>query len=411
MQAERDNLLAALRWALAEEGIERVISPDQVEKGLRLGNALLYYWELNSRSPFPESVQWLKKGLERIKDQDERWKALSARTLYTIGYMLSWEEEGLEPQKSPEVFKKCIALSRACGELPVLSLALARLAWVTQDSPQAQSMVDESVAICRQVGDRWNLAEALWDKMSIVDVATAIPSGEESLALFRETGDPWKTNWALTVLSQQNILKGHYATGYAYLEESTQFFLERWNLSGMIFAYHCKGTAAYYLEDFNQMAACFLSALEIYRQLGKIGFSVHYLRALGTAYKRLGNFHQSAGYYLDCISAAQELGEKRCLCMALSGMAGVAAAVGQPVCAVHLLGAVEAAYKALNKTNDPIAQKESDRDTALARAQLDEAAFAAAWAEGRLMGLEEAICKAHAVADAVPSQESSPFSR
>lgn len=411
MEAERDNLLAALRWALVEEGIERGLSPAQVEKGLRLGNALLYYCELNSRSSFPESVQWLKNGLERIKDQDERWNALRARTLYTIGYMLSWEEEGLELRKSPETFEKCIALSRECGELPVLSLALARLAWVTQDSPQAQSMVEESVAICRQVGDHWNLAEALWDKMSIADVPAAIISGEESLALFRETGDPWKTNWALTVLSQQYILQGQYAAGYAYLQESTQFFLEKGNLSGMIFAYHCKGTAAYYLEDFNQVATCFLSALEIYHQFGKIGFSVHYLRLLGTAYKRLGDLHRSAGYYLDCISAAQGLGEKRCVCMALSGMAGVAAAVGQPLRAVHLLGTVEAAYKALNKTNDPIAQIESERDTALARAQLDEAAFASAWEEGRAMGLEEAIREAHAIADSFTSPESSPYSR
>jgi hypothetical protein len=85
--------------------------------------------------------------------------------------------------------------------------------------------------------------------------------------------------------------------------------------------------------------------------------------------------------------------------MALSGLAGVAVAVGQPIRAVHLFGAVEAAYQALNKSNDPIAQKEADRDIALVKGLLDEAAFTFAWAEGKAMGLEKAIREAHAVAE------------
>ena len=85
--------------------------------------------------------------------------------------------------------------------------------------------------------------------------------------------------------------------------------------------------------------------------------------------------------------------------MALSEMAGVVTAIGQPVQAVHLLGAVEAELEALNKEKDPVAQIESDRDTALAREKLDEAAFASAWSEGRAMGLEKAIQEGRAITE------------
>jgi tetratricopeptide (TPR) repeat protein len=201
---------------------------------------------------------------------------------------------------------------------------------------------------------------------------------------------------------------GNYSAGIAYLQESDRFFREVGR--GLIYTNHCMGNAAYYLEDFNLMAACFQDALESYQQMGEIGFSVHYLRVLGTAYKRLGKLHQSARYYLDSITNAHELDDKRCLCMALSGLAGVAVAAGQPVCAVHILGAVETAYKTLNKTSDMIAQKEADRDTVLAHTKLDESVFAYAWSEGMAMGLEEAIREADSFVVSLTSQNSTQFS-
>jgi hypothetical protein len=42
----------------------------------------------------------------------------------------------------------------------------------------------------------------------------------------------------------------------------------------------------------------------------------------------------------------------------------------------------------------PVARHDYDRDVAVARAQLGETAFAAAWAEGRAMTLEQAVAYA-----------------
>ena len=72
-------------------------------------------------------------------------------------------------------------------------------------------------------------------------------------------------------------------------------------------------------------------------------------------------------------------------------MAGVQ---GQQVRAARLLGAVEALLEATNDHVDPADRAEYDRDVAAARAQLDEATFAAAWAEGRAMTMEQAMAYA-----------------
>ncbi len=49
---------------------------------------------------------------------------------------------------------------------------------------------------------------------------------------------------------------------------------------------------------------------------------------------------------------------------------------------------------ALGITDDPVARARTERHRAAARAQLDEAVWAAAWADGQAMSLDEAIAYA-----------------
>jgi hypothetical protein len=66
---------------------------------------------------------------------------------------------------------------------------------------------------------------------------------------------------------------------------------------------------------------------------------------------------------------------------------------GKPEQAAQLFGAVESLLEGIGMSGriDPSDQKEFDHYVAAARGQLDEAAFAKAWAEGRAMALEQAI--------------------
>jgi len=75
-------------------------------------------------------------------------------------------------------------------------------------------------------------------------------------------------------------------------------------------------------------------------------------------------------------------------------LAGVAAAQSKPEQAARLFGATETLLNTTGMKLEPFEQSEHDQHIAIARAQLDEAAFAAAWAAGGALSLEQAINEA-----------------
>jgi hypothetical protein len=75
----------------------------------------------------------------------------------------------------------------------------------------------------------------------------------------------------------------------------------------------------------------------------------------------------------------------------LVGLAGVSSARGQYNRSAQLFGAAEALREVLGHRPTPQVQADYDRRLASTRSGLGEAAFGAAWAEGRAMTLEQAI--------------------
>jgi hypothetical protein len=61
---------------------------------------------------------------------------------------------------------------------------------------------------------------------------------------------------------------------------------------------------------------------------------------------------------------------------------------------VRLFGAAEALRKATERQLSVSEREEYERDLAVARSHLDERAFAAAWAEGQAMSLDQACAYA-----------------
>jgi DNA-binding CsgD family transcriptional regulator len=92
----------------------------------------------------------------------------------------------------------------------------------------------------------------------------------------------------------------------------------------------------------------------------------------------------------------------------LEDIADIAGRIGQPETAARLYGAADAQRQQLGLPIDPPFRAEYERDVAVARRALGEAAFAAAWAAGRALSDEQAVAEALAVSiqPASPSQHS-----
>jgi hypothetical protein len=79
---------------------------------------------------------------------------------------------------------------------------------------------------------------------------------------------------------------------------------------------------------------------------------------------------------------------------ALEGLAAIAAAQGAGERAARLWGAAEALREQTSLPKDALVNQDYERWMAAARTRFDAATFAAAWAAGRALTLEQAIAAA-----------------
>ena len=87
----------------------------------------------------------------------------------------------------------------------------------------------------------------------------------------------------------------------------------------------------------------------------------------------------------------RETGYKPGIVESLAGFAGVAGVQRQPERAARLFSASEALQAAISAPTWPAERAALERNLAVARAQLDESAWAKARQEGRGMSMEQAI--------------------
>ena len=114
-----------------------------------------------------------------------------------------------------------------------------------------------------------------------------------------------------------------------------------------------------------------------------------------------GDHARAAALYRESLDASPEEGAKENLVDGLAGMATVAVGGGLATEAARLLGTVEAQREALGYAFELPERERYGRAAEAAREALGEEAFAAAWAAGRALPLEEAAAEALALADAL----------
>jgi hypothetical protein len=112
---------------------------------------------------------------------------------------------------------------------------------------------------------------------------------------------------------------------------------------------------------------------------------------LGRVACRQGNAATARARYAESTGLFQRLGDKAGIAACLEGVAEVETAMERPGRAVRLCGAARALREATGALLPLHGAAECERQMAALQERLGDDAFAAAWAEGRAMSLEEAV--------------------
>ena len=342
LEVEHDNMRAALEFSGSQD--------DSEQAELRLAGALWRFWEV--RGFWTEGREWLEAALSRYSDivTSARVKALNG-----AAYLAFFQGDYGRAQTLGE---ESLALSRKLGDkrgtascLNILGLEACRL----EKYDRAAALGVESLTLSQEVGDKWGVADALLVVGLVArgqgDSAQAAALLEESLTKFRELGHKWGEAITLNNLGLVAREQGDYPRATALLEETLTKFRELGDNWGIAFAEASLGIVAWYRRDYERAAAL----------------------------------------YKESLTLRSELGDKRGTATCLVGLAGVAGALGQAERAAVLFGAAEALREAIGLPLPPFIRDDYERYVAAARGMLDGAAFAAAWARGRAMTLEQAI--------------------
>ncbi len=360
LEAEHDNLRAALRWTLERK---------EPEMGLQLAGALSSFWRL--RNHLREGRNWLEQVLAQPGAQ--------ARTA-ARAQALRW---------------------------------LGLLAFVQGDFPEAQRLLEESVSIGQEMGaaGKRELAHALATLAHVSllqgNLSAARALAEESLQAFQEVGEAWGTALALHHLGKATIELGDPLAARSLLEESAALFRMTGDRQLLAQSLNALGLVALRQGDNGAARAQFEEALAVAGEMEDKKFIAEALTHLGTVALRMGESHESLSFYQQSLALNRVQGYKEGIAEDLAGLAEGASLLGQLERAAWLFGVVEGLREAGGIRLSPLRRAEYDRTVEGIRAQLDEAAFVEAWAQGRAMELSQAIARAVETKDA-PLPEASP---
>jgi predicted ATPase/DNA-binding SARP family transcriptional activator len=400
LEAEHDNLRAALAWAIAHAGAT----------GLRLAGALGWFWHLHGHHR--EGRDWLLQALDQADAAGVDGDRFRAKALNQAGYLAMFLRD---LTRAKALLEQSVVLWRAIGDPYGLAHALcdwgAILGTTTKGHPaQARVLLEESIALFRQLGAKQNLVRAyFWHGLTAAfqhDYAAARASAAESIRLGREVGDISNIGASMGgILAYIAVQEGEYTTAHAYIAEALQMGQEVEDRPGVALLLGSLGSLIYLQGQYAQARPVLEERLRIWRELDNPQGVAWGLNALGYVALRQNDWQQATARFAESLALWRDLGETDGMATCLTGLAEVAIAAGKLARAARLLAAILALLEARNARLeetfwDPLAgypitgQAVLERHVADMRAVMGAGAFEAAWAAGQALTLEQAIAEA-----------------
>jgi DNA-binding CsgD family transcriptional regulator len=430
LEREHGNLRAAMHWLLEQQENEQ-----RREMALRLGGALLRFWEVHGHwSEAWNFLEWVRTTSKGVA------ASAQVKALMAAAYLLDHFENDID--RAQAFYEESLALQRELGDTTGVAFSLLNvgdIAGRTGNFAVASAQIEEAIALFRSVGDERGIAWAITNLADIVsrqgEYARAISLNEESLARLRVVGDSEDIAWALYYLAGIISQQGQYSRAISLVEESQVRFRALGDMEGSIWSlfglarvlFLSQGDPAkvYALLDeglglskqvghklgiawaLSHQSELFLlqgealrarsplvESLPLYREARDQQSLTESLSILGRVETLAGDYTAARTAYEESLAIGRAIGDNLSISFSLEGLAVVIAVQGDPVSAARLWGCAETMREAMGTPIPPVYRAAYERSVAAARAQLGERAFAAAWDEGRTMTPEQALAAA-----------------
>jgi predicted ATPase/DNA-binding SARP family transcriptional activator len=232
-------------------------------------------------------------------------------------------------------------------------------------------------------------------------VRSARQAQETALAVARAQGDERNIASAVLVLAEVAQEMNEFDTAWTYAAEARQHMEGSGDQVGLIRALEVMAHAAAWRGDGKARWPLMEELMVLCRELDDSERLIHALGAMGHLARDEGDYVRARSLYTESLALRRKLGYQIALAQSLEDLAVLAGREQQHRVpakrvmgarrAIRLLGAGESFCETLG-AQPPVAMvAEYERTVAEGRAALGEEGFAAAWAEGRAMSLDQAL--------------------
>jgi predicted ATPase/DNA-binding XRE family transcriptional regulator len=323
LDAEHDNLRAALRWVLDEgDGLA----------ALRLAGALGRYWA--HRGHLSEGRQWCAEALALVVDSAAGTALVRLNCLVAAGRLAIGQGAYDEAER---VNGEAVAVAREHGGPAQLAAALTTgglLARVQNRYAASAEAYEAALPLARTAGQRGEEAAALlglaYVAMFTGDSARAGALTEQSLAAARASRDQFILAHALFFMSWGASHAGGYEQARALATEARDLFAELGETGEHAEALFVLGTITMFTGDYRGAAGLFEQSLAERRARGDEHTAARHLGGLGTALLNLGDRPRGRAVLEESLDVAREYEDRWCEAMSLMLLGHQRLADGEP---------------------------------------------------------------------------------
>jgi predicted ATPase len=336
LELELGNLRAALEWFLEANALE---------EGFNFAHALYFFWARRGHSS--EVRVWLSQALAR----PGTGTLARANALERAG-TLAFLQGDYAPARA--FLDQALALARRLGAKACMARALGTLGACAGEEGhyrQSQRYCEESLALFRELQDVRGMA-LIQHNLGILaleqgNVASARKYFEDSLPLYRSIGSQHDVAWTLNSLAEAAWVQGEVARTHSYAEE----------------------------------------ALALSGDPSGLAFSHYLLASVATVRGERTLAHR---HFRESLTLQRQAGNKHWLIISLEGFAEFLRS-DDTAQAVRLLGAADQARTVVGVPRPPLRLSRYKVELTRVRETLGEETFAAAWARGQVLTLEQAV--------------------